>query len=178
MNTPQSNLPPVRGPIPPMPSVKAPANSRDERQYHAGRWITCNLGADNATNMRERGMRLLEEAVEAAQAAGVSDAEAVRIVGHVFSKAPGDLRQEIGGVGLTLLGLANAAGVSADEMEKLELSRVQAMDSQHIRDRHAKKVNAGVAMQETLTETTRERLARQAGTPHGPAFLHATTEAE
>jgi len=95
-------------------------------------------------NPRERVMRVLEEALELAQAEGVTSEEAHRLTEYVFGRPLGDPLQELGGVRLTLLGYAAARGVSADEAELTELQRVLSKDPEHFRRRNAEKKAAGV----------------------------------
>jgi hypothetical protein len=97
---------------------------RDDRQDAVHAWCTAAFGDDHAKSIKQRGVRLAEEAIEAAQAAGVSPQMLHRLVDHIYAKEPGELRQEIGGVGVTLLALAEAAEVSADHEEQREFNRV------------------------------------------------------
>ena len=97
---------------------------RDSRQECAFQWCASVFGAAQAQNMRRRSLRLLEEAVEAYQATGGNQDIACRLVRSVFTRPVGALHQELGGVGLSLLALAEAAGLSADEEEARELARV------------------------------------------------------
>ena len=61
-----------------------------------------------------------------------------RLVDHVFSRPPGEVGQELGGVGLTVLALAETVGLSADQEERAELWRVRAeCDRREPTERHA-----------------------------------------
>lgn len=70
-----------------------------------------------------RRRRLLEEALEAQQAAGGDRLEAHRLVDYVHGRPVGDPAQEIGGVALTLSGLASALRVNLQEAAMVELAR-------------------------------------------------------
>ena len=65
------------------------------------------------------------------------------LVDHVFSRPIGTLEQELGGVGISALVLASAAGLSADDAEAAELERVLSKPIEHFRARNDAKVAAG-----------------------------------
>lgn len=127
-------------------------NDRDVRQAHVGQWVRATFG-DHTMAIRERAQRLLEEAVELAQASGLSPDDARAIVGHVFSKPMGEPRQEAGGLGVCLLAYCEAAGFSADEEERREFERVQAIDPAHFQRRHNRKADAGIAVHVESTDS-------------------------
>jgi NTP pyrophosphatase (non-canonical NTP hydrolase) len=116
---------------------------RDVRQALVGSWAKAAFGAEQATNLRQRGVRMLEEAIELYQAVNGSAKMAHELVDYVFSREPGDLEQEIGGVGITLLALGHAAGVSAETAEIAELGRVSSKPLEHFRKRNEAKNQAG-----------------------------------
>ncbi len=122
------------------------SESRSRRQQAVATWVADTFGAPLLHDLRERASRLLEEAIEVAQAAGLDRDSAVRLVNHVFSKPPGRLRQEIGGVGVCLLALAESADLDADSEEKAEFARVSALTRQHFEARQQAKADAGVAL--------------------------------
>lgn len=129
--------------------IKA-ADDRDSRQFQVIRWCADTFGFGVATDGRERAKRFLEEAIELAQACGISFDELEDVAAHVYSKPVGDIAQEIGGVGVTLLALAHNFGFSADEAERKELDRVLSKDPAHFRARQDAKAAAGGAR---LSET-------------------------
>ena len=90
-------------------------------------------------------MRLLEEAVELAQAEGVPLDRALATVEHVYLKPAGKPEQEAGGVGVTLLAYCAARGISADAEEAREFERVLDIDPAYFRARHNIKADAGIA---------------------------------
>lgn len=122
----------------------AATGTRDKRQVLVLRWAVGAFGADQATSLVQRGARLLEEACEAFQAAGGDADLARKVVEHVFSRPPGDLPQELGGVGITLLALAQAANASADGEELRELGRILSLPQEHFTKRNAAKNAAGL----------------------------------
>lgn len=61
----------------------------------------------------------------------------------VYGREVGELRQEIGGVGITLLSLAELAGIDADEAEKEEMLRVFAISKEKWKEREQRKEEAG-----------------------------------
>lgn len=131
------------GELRPTPAESGRITYRDERQSGVASWCAAAFGADHATSIPQRGIRLAEEAVEAAQAAGCDRAMVHRLVDHVYEKPSGVLSQEIGGVGLTLLALSAAAHVSADAEEEREYLRVKAKPLEHFRKRNEAKNAAG-----------------------------------
>jgi hypothetical protein len=74
--------------------------------------------------MKERADRVLEETVETFQSAGRPEGRAHVIVQGVFAKAPGDLRQQIGGLMHTLAAMCEAAGFDLLELAEAEFARV------------------------------------------------------
>lgn len=117
--------------------------SRDERQAVVADWCARAFGIEHATRLPQRGVRLLEEAVEAYQAAGGDKTMAHLLVDYVFERPLGDLGQELGGVAVTLLALAAAAGMSADLEEVREIERVLAKPLDEFAKRNQAKNAAG-----------------------------------
>jgi NTP pyrophosphatase (non-canonical NTP hydrolase) len=87
-------------------------------------WVHSTFGEDAVTNVRERALRLLEEAIELAQACGIRDQTALQLVAYVFSRSPGKPAQELAGCLLTAYAAASALGVNAREELEKELERV------------------------------------------------------
>lgn len=128
-----------------MPLFAAPDRHgpRNARQTAVHAWCRAAFGDDHAQSVKQRAVRMVEEAIEAAQAAGVSKHMLRNLVEHIYSKPPGELSQEIGGVGVTILALAQAAGVSADELEQKEFDRVLSKPLSHFAARNEAKNAAG-----------------------------------
>jgi NTP pyrophosphatase (non-canonical NTP hydrolase) len=116
---------------------------RDQRQAQITAWARAAFGEAEATGIPQRGVRLLEEAVEAFQACGGDEAMAHKLVKYVFERPPGQIGQELGGVAVTVLALAAAAGLSADEEECREIHRVLSKPIGEFTQRNAAKNAAG-----------------------------------
>lgn len=116
---------------------------RHVRQTIVAEWCERCFGAGHASSLPQRGIRLLEEAVEAYQSAGGDRDSAHRLIDFIFERPSGQLGQELGGVAVTLLALAAAAGLSADEEEVREITRVLSKDANHFRKRNEAKNAAG-----------------------------------
>jgi NTP pyrophosphatase (non-canonical NTP hydrolase) len=122
--------------------------SRDVRQAKIAFWAEQAFGRDQATSLPQRGIRLLEEAIEAFQACGGTEAKAHELVTFVFGRDPGKIGQELGGVAVTTLALAAAAGLSADEEECREIRRVLSKPIAEFTERNARKNAAGFLVTE------------------------------
>ena len=116
---------------------------RDKRQAIITNWARMAFGEAEATGIPQRGLRLLEEAIEAFQACGGDEAIAHQLVKYVFERPPGQIGQELGGVAVTVLALAAAAGLSADEEECREVHRVLSKPLREFTERNANKNAAG-----------------------------------
>ncbi len=117
--------------------------ARDRRQADVIAWARRAFGDDQAVSIPQRGLRLLEEAIEAFQAAGGEGVQGHELIDYVFGRPVGELRQELGGIGVTVLCLAAAAGISADEAERMEVERVLSKPLDYFRQRNAAKNAAG-----------------------------------
>lgn len=116
---------------------------RDKRQERIASWAVMAFGLDQATSLPQRGLRLLEEAIETFQACGGDEAMAQKLVSFVFARPPGTVGQELGGVAVTTLALAAAAGLSADEEECREIHRVLNKPVREFTERNVNKNAAG-----------------------------------
>lgn len=117
---------------------------RDERQAAVYRWVGDTFGVANLET-QERCKRFIEEAIELAQAEGLTEEQVCTIVAYVYERPPGEPYQEAGGVGTTLLAYCEAKDISADRAEADEFSRVLGMRPEHFRERHNIKAEAGIA---------------------------------
>ncbi|AXQ69776.1 hypothetical protein HOU03_gp491 [Caulobacter phage CcrSC] len=84
--------------------------------FHAafgGRWST----------PQDRALRVLEEAVELAQAVGIIRGVALHMVDHVYDRPPGEPLQELAGVFNTVLLTAQSMGVDAEQAGEHELQQ-------------------------------------------------------
>lgn len=118
--------------------------TRNERQLTIGQWCISAFGEKQATSLPQRGLRLLEEALETAQAAGVTEEQAYRVVSYVFFREVGELSQELGGLGVTALALGQAAGIDVDLAEQTEVGRILSKPVEHWAARNQKKNDVGL----------------------------------
>lgn len=93
-------------------------------QISVNAWIKACFGEKAATDKNERNHRFLEEALELVQAADCTQDEARQIVDYVYARPVGEVKQEVGGVMVTLAGLCSAQGVDMMECGQTELGRV------------------------------------------------------
>lgn len=124
-------------------------DERDQRQAALAEWAAAAFGSGHAASIPQRGVRMLEEAIEAAQAAGVDLAMAHKLLDFVYARPIGELRQELGGLGLATLLLAHSAGYSADAEEMREMARVMAKPPEYFRARNEAKNAAGFNLTKT-----------------------------
>jgi len=127
-----------------MSKVIVPAN-RDSRQAIAIDWSVKAFGEAVATDKKERALRFLEEAIELAQACGIEFLDIPALAAHVYGKPVGEVAQEVGGVGVTLLILCQNLGLSAEDCEWAELKRILTLGPAHFTARQDAKAAAGVA---------------------------------
>lgn len=107
------------------------------------RWVESRLGMA-AMDLHERGMRSAEENIEVVQCCGVTAEELIALVWHVFDKPVGDIQQELGGAGMTLLGVADSAGYVLSQCVEKELERVESLPPERFRKRQAENVANGI----------------------------------
>ena len=117
--------------------------ARDIRQDRIFKWTRAAFGEEEATNVTQRGLRLLEEAIELFQACDGNEEIAHKLVEYVFARPKGTISQELGGVGVTTLALAAAAGLLADIAERDEVERVLSKPIGEFTKRNAMKNEAG-----------------------------------
>lgn len=87
-------------------------------------WCVACFGEGIADDAVERQHRFLEEALELVQSLGCTIGEAIHLVGYVFDRPPGEPRQEVGGVVLTLSALCSVWGIDVLSAGEEELARV------------------------------------------------------
>lgn len=116
---------------------------RNARQRMAWDWGVRSFGLDHMTDKRVRGLRFAEEAIELAQAVRVDKEKLHALIDYIYARPEGDLSQEIGGVGVTLLVLGHGWGIDVDAAEQRELERVLAKPSSDFAARNKAKIAAG-----------------------------------
>jgi hypothetical protein len=87
-------------------------------------WVNKCLGYRSAKNAAERNFRFLEEALELVQANGMTRDEAWETMEYVFARPVGKLPQEVAGTVITLVALANQAGIDVAEEAMVEFRRI------------------------------------------------------
>lgn len=117
--------------------------NRHVRQFIAHRWAERTFGKEHTNSLEQRAIRALEEMIELYQRCGGHSIMAHELIEYVFNRPVGDLKQEIGGVGLTLLILGQTAGVNVDIAEEDEFNRVLVMPTEHFVARNKEKNKAG-----------------------------------
>jgi hypothetical protein len=133
-------------------------------QFRVVDWVRKVFDEATATNGPERALRLVEEAIELAQACGVGRDALHRLVDYVLDRPVGDPAQEIAGCMVTLYAAAHALGVDADEVFEQELSRIQLPEViDRVRRRQAEK-------REALVATVGGPLERLKKTTYKPEF--------
>lgn len=111
-------------------------------QIRAFHWMQECFGFLDCTNVPMRRHRFLEEALELDQSAGGTKEEALQLVDYVYGRPVGESAQEIGGVMVTLAGVAEALHVDLDQAAEAELARVW-QSIEKIRAKHAAKPQFG-----------------------------------
>lgn len=118
-------------------------SDRDRRQGDTHAWCVAAFGDHDARSIPQRGLRMMEEAIERAQACGCEPAMLHLLIDHVYAKPVGGPQEELGGLGVTVLARAQAAGLSAGDAESREVERVRAKPLAHFVARNAAKKAAG-----------------------------------
>jgi NTP pyrophosphatase (non-canonical NTP hydrolase) len=103
-------------------SVRTTYFDLDALQTRAFAW--CAKVNVSPKDVQRLARRFIEEAVELVQALGLTREKVLHIVNYVFDRAVGEVKQEIGGVGMTLLPLCEALDVSAEQCFRTELRRI------------------------------------------------------
>ena len=116
---------------------------RLKRQEVVFEWGVKSFGLDQMTSQKQRGLRMLEEAIELYQACCGDKGQAHKLVDYIFARPVGTPAQEIGGVSVTMLALAECIGEDADQCERTEIERVLSKSHEHFAKRNAAKNAAG-----------------------------------
>lgn len=106
----------------------------------------CHCFGPAALTVLERATRLFEEAVELAQAAGVSKNMVLKIVERVYKKPAGPIHKEAAQVSLLLEAFLLSAGLpDQEDLMDEEWERVQTIPISEWRRRHGAKAAEGIA---------------------------------
>ncbi len=96
----------------------------DRFQKAVREWAEACFGESVASDKAERNHRFLEEALELVQACGATREECLQLVYYVYSRPSGDLKQEVGGVLITLAAHCCAHQVDMQHAGEVELDRI------------------------------------------------------
>jgi len=104
------------------------------------------MGYECFNNKHERVLRATEEIVEAAQCLEIPEEQVHLLIKRVYSRPVGEIEQEIGGVGVTVLALCESLGVSFQELTEREVTRIESPEIMaKVRAKHNAKAADGVA---------------------------------
>jgi len=92
-------------------------------QRNVKNWCESTFGSTITADRVERIQRFLEEALELAQAEGMPKADAAKLLEYVWSRPPGEILQEVGGVMVTLAAYCNAVEYNIFAAGTAELER-------------------------------------------------------
>jgi hypothetical protein len=87
-------------------------------------WMLACFGPNIPYDRTERGDRLLEEVFELLQSGGYDPARVLELRDYTWGRAPGEPRQEVGGVMVTLAAYCLAHGLNMHEAGEVELARI------------------------------------------------------
>lgn len=123
--------------------------SKASLQARVGQWVLKAFGSFIATSRQERALRIVEEAVELAQAEGIWATQVALIVDRVYSRPIGTPRAEAGGVGVTYLAYCEAFGEDHRKLIETELARINTPAIlERCRAKQREKVAAGTGFDE------------------------------
>lgn len=118
--------------------------NRRKRQKAVYEWVRTSLGID-ATKPFERALRVVEEALELAQSAGIAHEQVTRILDHVYSRPAGRMDIEAGDVGVAILAFCESLDLSADELEEVRVEYALTLDPEVLAKRVQEKMSDGIA---------------------------------
>lgn len=95
-------------------------------QSRVAPWMQECFGAAIASDVRERGDRLLEEVLELLQSHGYDPSRVATLRDYVFGRPIGEPQQEVGGVMVTLAAYCLATGIDMHTAGDTELARISA----------------------------------------------------
>jgi hypothetical protein len=119
-------------------------NMQIDRPAHWLQWARETFG-EIALDPKERALRFVEEAIELAHALNMPASVVAAIATRVYSRPPGQLRQEMGQCQATFELLARVVGIDPDAEATAELARVKSIPKEEWDRRHAAKVALGIA---------------------------------
>lgn len=108
-------------------------------QNRAFLWAEGVFDHDVIHDPAERGRRVLEEALELAQALGVSDYDARTLMAHIYTRTPGQPGTEIGDVMVALAVAATQQNITLEAAGEHALARCITRGADEILERHKRK---------------------------------------
>lgn len=109
-------------------------------QREVSDWVIECMGQEVLMNKQERAYRFVEEAMELAQACGVSESEVLQLAYYVFDRPTGEVALEVGGVMNTLAAMCTAYHIDLYRAGWAELERISEPSMMaRIRAKHAAK---------------------------------------
>lgn len=107
-------------------------------------WAKRCFGTVHVHNPKVRALRLVEEAIEVAQAFDVDADKLHKIITVVYSREKGQWEQEIGGVMMTAAVLAGARFYDIEDLFDREIRRVFSKPAEHFALRNQEKNGLGL----------------------------------
>lgn len=121
---------------------------RNTRQATVFAWGSKAFGREQMNSPRQRGLRFMEEAIELAQALDVDLGQLHKLLDYVYGRPKGEPAKELGGVGVTMLALAQCLNLSAEHTECVEVRRILAEPIEKFTARNQDKNDAGFVAKE------------------------------
>lgn len=107
-------------------------------------WAIRCFGFAHVKDKQTRALRVVEEAIELAQATEVPKEKLLQLIEYVYARERGTLIQELGGVLMTTyLMSAGTLNEDPDSVFLRELRRVLSKSAEHFTSRNMQKVQAG-----------------------------------
>lgn len=126
-----------------MTEVDACHEHRAKRQTWCWKWVEEVL-TGRVFNRRIQAFRTLEECMELVQTQGLSLEDVIRQAHWTYSRPVGEVKEEVGGLLLSLYTLCENLGISADGCEADEINRVKSLSPDKVRAKEAAKQAAGL----------------------------------
>ncbi len=119
--------------------------SRMRRQMLCHQWVSTVRSEAIANNLQERVKRIIEEAIELAQAEGLPLEMIFRIAQRTYGRPAGKPEQEVGGMMTTLMTYCQARGISIYRAEVAEFARALCTPYYVLKRKYEEKVRDGIA---------------------------------
>lgn len=107
-------------------------------------WGVRCFGLDHMRDPKIRALRFLEEALELAQACGVTEGKASLALTSVYQRKSGETMQEFGGCMVTLSVLAYTLGYNVEGVFLHEVTRCISKSTEHFAKRNEEKLALGL----------------------------------